>query len=433
VAEVSEISEPLRPGFRLGRQVVLFIVGFAVIAAVLVGLYFLYFQDRYSTLFSNMRPNDAATVVAELERRKMAYRLGDGGRTILVPEAKVDGARLDILGSDLPLKGTVGFELFNKTDMGLTEFAQKINYQRALQGELARTIMALDGISAARVHLTLSDPGLFRAEKLPSKAAVTLELQPARTPNPKLLDGIRRVVAASVPDLVESNVVVMDSRGDLLGDPPAVVPPSPIAQQKQAIELFYAGRVRQALMRRTDKSVGVTVLAKIAPFFLATVTPPSPARAEGAANVVDTLSTAFSPTARTFPLSVTLTGAADEDPALINGLVEEARQAIAFDATRGDAIMTAFVPQATRMVPPPLPAAASPAIAVGSQGWASDGQIPGWPDWGWPVIGIVCAFAFGLWAIRRLRAPLPVAARQKLADRLTALTSVKEADATATG
>ena len=139
-----------------------------VTALLIVGLLvggWLLTRPKYEVLFRDLRPADAATIVDQLEKNKTPYRLDDGGATILAPAARIDETRLAIMGADLPLKGTVGFELFNKSDMGLTEFAQRINYQRALQGELSRTLMTIDAVDTARVHLTLPEPSIFRADR----------------------------------------------------------------------------------------------------------------------------------------------------------------------------------------------------------------------------------------------------------------------------
>ena len=131
------------------RQALVVAIIVAVLTLALAAAYFFVLRKPYGVLFSGLRQADAATIVADLDKKKTPYRLADGGSTILIPRDVVDSTRLAIAGEDLPLKGTVGFELFNKSDMGLTEFAQRINYQRALQGELARTIMTLDRCTRA--------------------------------------------------------------------------------------------------------------------------------------------------------------------------------------------------------------------------------------------------------------------------------------------
>lgn len=221
-----------------------------LIVAVLGGGWLLT-RPKYEVLFRDLRPVDAATIVAQLEKDNTPYRLDDGGATILAPAAHIDETRLAIMGADLPLKGTVGFELFNKSDMGLTEFAQRINYQRALQGELARTIMTIDAVDTARVHLTLPEPSIFRADRKPAKASVTLTTRPGRALTPDTVAGIQRLVGASVPELDTSNVVVLNAQGSLVAGASAVTAPSGDAsatvQQTRAIEQFYAGALRRAL------------------------------------------------------------------------------------------------------------------------------------------------------------------------------------------
>ncbi|HYC68872.1 flagellar basal-body MS-ring/collar protein FliF [Brevundimonas sp.] len=224
----------------------------ALLIAMLLALAWFAMRPKYDVLFSDLRPADAATIVAALEKDNIPHRIDDGGATILAPAAQVDEIRLGIMGADLPLKGTVGFELFNKSDMGLTEFAQRINYQRALQGELARTIMTIEAVDTARVHLTLPEPSIFRADRRPAEASVTLTTRPGRTLTPETVLGIQRLVGAAAPDLDPANVVVLDARGALVAGGPVPID-SALAdtpadlQQIGAIEQYYTAAVRRAL------------------------------------------------------------------------------------------------------------------------------------------------------------------------------------------
>lgn len=232
------------------RQLALAVVT-AIGIAVLLGSLYLFTRPRYEVLFRDLRPADAATIVAQLDKEQKPYRLEDGGATILAPAGNIDETRLAIMGADLPLKGTVGFELFNKSDMGLTEFAQRINYQRALQGELARTIMTIEAIETARVHLTLPEPSIFRGERKPAEASVTLTTRPGRLLSPSAVAGIQRLVAASAPDLEVGSVVVLDAQGALVAgatsEGPEVAPAAATVQQTRAIEQYYTASLRRAL------------------------------------------------------------------------------------------------------------------------------------------------------------------------------------------
>lgn len=207
------------------------------IGVLLLAIYWLNRPD-YEVLFSDLRPADAATIIEELDRQSTPYRLAHGGTTILTPAALTDRTRISVMSTDLPLKGTVGFELFNKSDLGLTEFAQRINYQRALQGELARTIMTISGIEHARVHLTLPKPSIFRDDQEPTKASVTLLTRHDTLLAPGAIAGIRRLVAASVSGLAIEDVVVIDHTGTEVGTAVTVGPTEPDTPPRSDILLL---------------------------------------------------------------------------------------------------------------------------------------------------------------------------------------------------
>lgn len=171
---------------------------------------------EHAVLFSELRPQDAATMTAELDKLKVPYVLADNGSTVLVDRAQVPAVRLKLMGRELPLHGTVGLELFNHTDFGMTEFAQKINYQRALQGELTRTILSFPEVRDARVHLALPEQGLFRQNTARPKAAITLHVKQGLALRPAQVHGIQRLVAAAVPGLVAQEVTLVDQHGTAL-------------------------------------------------------------------------------------------------------------------------------------------------------------------------------------------------------------------------
>jgi flagellar M-ring protein FliF len=225
------------------RQIAIVAMGAALLCVVFLGVYWLALRKPYGVLFNNLRDMDAATIVAELDKKKIPYKLEDHGATILAPQDKIDSTRLDVMSQDLPLKGMVGFELFNKSDMGLTEFAQKINYQRALQGELARTIMSLDGVETARVHLSLPEETIFRGDRQPAKASVTLAARTGRTLSAATIKGVQRLVAAAVTDLTAADVVVLDGQGEIVSAEPSAPPPGASTDREEDL----AARVRRAL------------------------------------------------------------------------------------------------------------------------------------------------------------------------------------------
>lgn len=189
------------------------VAGVCAVLALLVGGSIWLMQDNYETLFSDLNGQDAAAMVAELDRMKVPYRLADGGGTIQVEREAVYKTRLKLMGKGLDLHGAVGFEIFNNADFGMTEFAQKINYQRALQGELARTIMGLDEVKLARVHLVLPESGLLKRQASKPKASISLVMKGNSALNAEQISGIQRLVAASVPEIAPSSVTVVDHRG----------------------------------------------------------------------------------------------------------------------------------------------------------------------------------------------------------------------------
>lgn len=230
------------PGWRSGPSLWV-IVG--LVFVILFAGYWLFIRTTYIPLLTNVAPQDAADIVKVLDDRKISYRLGDEGRTILVASDKADGARIELVGSELPMRGQVGFELFNQSDMGLTEFAQKINYQRALQGELARTILLMDGIEAVRVHLGLPERGVFRDIQAQPKASVTLILKPGTRLTESSVAGIQRVVAGAIPEMQVGNVAVLDGTGRVVSnDMPAAREPS---SASDAILENYRARIQSAI------------------------------------------------------------------------------------------------------------------------------------------------------------------------------------------
>ncbi|MEM8694732.1 MAG: flagellar basal-body MS-ring/collar protein FliF [Pseudomonadota bacterium] len=233
----------------------------AVISLVLAAIYFLFLRSDYDPLFRDLGVADATRIVAELEAEQIPYRLVDGGGTIEVAADRIDAARLSVASSDLPLETMVGFELFNESNIGLTEFAQKINYQRALQGELARTVMALNNVEAARIHISMAEQTIFRGDRNPPTASVTLLTRPGHVLPRSAVEGIQRLVAAAVPDLEVGNVVILDQAGRVVssGLPSAAIA-SPAMRERQAVEGYYAARIEQALARyRRDADFDVTV------------------------------------------------------------------------------------------------------------------------------------------------------------------------------
>ena len=230
------------------RQRQLFLGIFVILFLILAAGYYLFLRTDYVVLYTDLKPADASAIVAQLDAKGISHRLSDNGTTILVPTDEADNVRLAVAGSDIPMKGAVGFELFNKSDMGLTDFAQKINYQRALQGELARTIMMMDGVESARIHLALPERSLFRGNRAVPKAAVEVITKLGRTLTPDRIAGIQQLVASAVPDLALGDVAILDGDGRIVSQaPPSQALQTPEIDEQTAARNYYSARAKAAI------------------------------------------------------------------------------------------------------------------------------------------------------------------------------------------
>ncbi|MBI4526339.1 MAG: flagellar M-ring protein FliF [Deltaproteobacteria bacterium] len=198
------------------QQKKMLFVGIPVfLGSVFAGRYFLQ-QAFYRPLFTQLSPQDAAAVLRELEARKIPYRLRSDGSVIDVPKNVLDRTRLELVGKGLPMGSGVGFEIFEHSSFGVSEFTQRVNYLRALQGELSRTINAMEPVKSSRVHLALPNrSGFLGPEEKPS-ASVVVELRPGANLTSEQSRGIVRLVATSVPGLAPEKVTVVDTSGRLL-------------------------------------------------------------------------------------------------------------------------------------------------------------------------------------------------------------------------
>jgi flagellar M-ring protein FliF len=173
---------------------------------------------RYGVLYSNLAREDAAAVVSALAERQVPYRLGAGGSIIEVPASRVDEMRLELAGEGLPPGGGVGFEIFDRPAFGLSDFVQNVNYRRALERELARTIQSLDAVHSARVHLALPPESVFADEKREPSASVVVRLKNRESLSSDRVRAISHLVASGVEGLRADNVSVIDGDGHMLTD-----------------------------------------------------------------------------------------------------------------------------------------------------------------------------------------------------------------------
>lgn len=197
-------------------QKIALIVGLAAIVAIIFGTLLYSRQPAYKVLFSNLTEKDGGAIISSLEQMNVPYRFSESGGAILVPGEKVHEARLRLATLGLPKGGTVGFELIENQKFGTTPFVEQVNYQRALEGELARTIQTVATVQMARVHLAIPKPSVFVREEQKPTASVMLHLHPGRQLEQQQIAGITHLVASSVPQLPATNISIVDQNGNLL-------------------------------------------------------------------------------------------------------------------------------------------------------------------------------------------------------------------------
>ncbi|HEX7970630.1 MAG TPA: flagellar basal-body MS-ring/collar protein FliF [Thiobacillus sp.] len=200
-----------------GRKIML-MLGVAAVAAVMAAVWMWGRQPDYRVLFSNFSDRDGGAIVAELEKMNVPYKYAEGGGALLVPADRVHDARLKLASQGLPKGGNVGFELMENQKLGASQFVEQINFQRAMEGELARSIESVSAVQAARVHLAMPKDSVFVSEQKMPTASVLLNLHPGRVLDPQQVSAIVHLVASSVPELSAKNVTVVDQNGNLLSD-----------------------------------------------------------------------------------------------------------------------------------------------------------------------------------------------------------------------
>ncbi|MET4054250.1 flagellar M-ring protein FliF [Pantoea agglomerans] len=192
------------------------IVAAAAVVAIVIAMVLWAKQPSYSVLYNNLTDEDGGAIVTQLTQMNIPYRFAENGGALMVPEANVHELRLRLAQQGLPKGGSVGFELLDKEKFGISQFSEQVNYQRALEGELARTIESLGPVKSARVHLAMPKPTLFVREQKAPSASVTLTLQPGRALDEGQIQAIAHMVSSSVAGLPPGNVTVVDQTGRLL-------------------------------------------------------------------------------------------------------------------------------------------------------------------------------------------------------------------------
>lgn len=234
------------------------VVGGVLGLSILMFTMLIVFANRteYRPLFARLSSEDAGEIVKKLKEQKIPYRIESDGSAIMVPADKVYELRLSLASEGLPQGGGVGFEIFDRKNFGMTEFVQKLNYQRALQGELSRTISQLTGVEQARVHLAIPEKSLFKDEEKKPSASVVLKMKTAAPLRDSEVQGIVHLVASSVEGMDPDSVSVLDSRGKVLSRTGGSDPTGKMSTAMLEMQRSYEKTVEERLQSILDKAVG---------------------------------------------------------------------------------------------------------------------------------------------------------------------------------
>ena len=239
----------LTASFSTGQLVTLG-ASFVMVVAIVAGSAWWLNTPSYVLLFSDMDAEAAGQIVTRLKTLKVQYQLDEGGRAIRVPAGRVDELRLELTSQGLPSSGRVGFEIFDRTAFGATQFLEQVNYRRALEGEIARTIATISEVANARVHIAMGKESLF-GEPRPAKASVVLKLRGQRGLSEASVAGISNLVAASVEGLRPEAIVILDSFG------------RPLVQPRNDGDVMAAQHVER--QQRIEREMATRVVALLEP------------------------------------------------------------------------------------------------------------------------------------------------------------------------
>lgn len=214
---MSDVLTPLLDRIGGARRALILVVGIAA-AALIFGVSEWASAPTWVPAFSNVPLESVATMTDKLDQAGVKYRLDRGGADIMVAESDLAKARVALAKGGLPNSGRPGLELFDQPSWGMTDFTQRINYRRALEGELERTIGKMAGIDMAQVHLVMHETDSFAAADKPSEASVVLKLKNGGDPDPEVVQGIAHLVASSVDGLTSEHVTIVDDNGRLLNE-----------------------------------------------------------------------------------------------------------------------------------------------------------------------------------------------------------------------
>ncbi len=242
---------------QLGNKLIL-VVAAAAVVAVMVVFWLWSQQPDYRVLFSNYTDKDGGAIVAALEKMNVPYKFSDSGTAILVPASQVHQARLKLAADGLPKGGNIGFEILENQKFGVSQFVEQVNFQRALEGELERSIQSIGAVEVARIHLAIPKASVFVRDQQQPTASVLLNLRAGRSLDAQQVGAVVHLVASSVPNLPATNVTVVDQNGNLLSDTSKKMG----ANNLDPTQLKYIDDIQQSIIKRVESIITPIVGAK---------------------------------------------------------------------------------------------------------------------------------------------------------------------------
>lgn len=230
----------------------------AAVAGILALILILWMWNKepdYKVLFANYTDKDGGAITAALDQMQVKYKLAEGGQAILVPSDQVHNVRLRLAQQGLPKGGNVGFEVMENQKLGVSQFLEQVNYQRALEGELARSIQSIGAVESARVHLALPKPSVFVRDQQKPTASVILQLHANRMIDPAQVSAIVHLVASSVPELSPANVTVVDQAGNLVSDLNKNGSAANNAKNLDASQLKYVQEMQKQVVKQVESII----------------------------------------------------------------------------------------------------------------------------------------------------------------------------------
>ena len=235
------------------KQRISILLAAALVIGLLVSLSHWTNERDFRPLYTGLSQEDAAAVLAKVRESGSEFRLGEDGTAVLVPSAKVAELRLQLAAAGIPKSGRIGFELFDKTNFGTSDFAEQVNYHRALEGELERSVTSISAVEQARVHITFSKDSVFLESRQPAKASVLVKLRPGGKLSPQNVAAICQLTASAVEGLAPEAVSLVDMQGNLLNRPRHQSSPEDPAASEANLE--YRQKIERDLVAKINSTL----------------------------------------------------------------------------------------------------------------------------------------------------------------------------------